>query len=114
TESIGQNQTTTVGGDSSLTVSQGLTVNVTKDANEKVDGEKTTTVAKKVTLAVGSALITVEQDGTVTVVGKDITVKGDGVINVESKAKVLIKAAGQVDVDAGGGVKLKGTNVSMN
>ncbi len=111
---VGGIRTVAVGINQSTTIGKSMSVSVGKDATEEVGNEKKVTVAKKLTMTVGSGSVTIEKNGNITVVGKDITIKGDGKINVQGKSKVTVKSDGPVNVEASGKVKVKGSSVDMN
>jgi type VI secretion system secreted protein VgrG len=111
---ISGGRTVAVTKDESISVTGGRTDQVTKDEqvsigkkrSQSVGDDDTLSVGKKlaidageeVEIVTGSASITMKQDGTITLKGKDITLSGDGDITIK----------------AGGNVVIKGTKVSQN
>jgi type VI secretion system secreted protein VgrG len=49
------------------------------------------TAGDSITLTTGSASITMQKDGTITIKGKDITVDGSGEINAKASKNVVMK-----------------------
>jgi type VI secretion system secreted protein VgrG len=114
TLSIGGGRTLSVTKDESISVSGGRTDDVTKDEqvtigqkrSQSIGTDDKLSVGKKlaidageeIQIVTGSASITMKQDGTITVKGKDITLSGDGDITIK----------------AGGNVVIKGSKVSQN
>ena len=112
--SIGGSRTLSVSKDESISVSGGRTDEVSKDEevnigqkrSQNIGTNDTLSVGKKlaidageeVEIVTGAASITMKQDGTITLKGKDITLSGDGDITIK----------------AGGNVVIKGSKVSQN
>lgn len=130
-ETTGKSKSLTVGTDYTVEVSGGMSTTVKGSQAEDVKAEKTITVAEKLTITVGSATVTVEKNGNVTIDGAKLTVTGSGDVKVESSGgkvevkasgdvkveasgKVELKSSGATDVNASGPVKLKGANVAIN
>jgi type VI secretion system secreted protein VgrG len=117
TDSVAKDETTTVGGNQSLSVGKnqsidvggGLTLSVAKDDNVSVSGNLTVSVSKgetrdvgkkltvsagdQITLASGSASITLKSNGDITINGANITLKGSGKITVQASSDVIIKGS---------------------
>ena len=47
----------------------------------------------EITIQTGSASISIQKDGTITIKGKDITLDGSGKINVKASGDVVIKGS---------------------
>ena len=75
--SIGQNRTQEIGQNDTLSVSKKLSI----DAGDSVE------------IVTGSASITMQQDGTITVKGNNITLSGDGDITIKAGGNVVIKGS---------------------
>lgn len=111
---IGGSRTLSVGKDESITVGGGRTDQVTKNEDLSIGKSRSHSVGENDTLSVGkqlqveagqevsivagSASITLQKDGTITVKGNNITLNGDGDITIK----------------AGGNVVIKGTKVTQN
>jgi type VI secretion system secreted protein VgrG len=75
--SIGKNRSHSIGNNDTLSVSKKLAV----DAGEEVE------------IVTGSASLTMKQDGTITIKGKNITLNGDGDITIKAGGNVVIKGS---------------------
>jgi type VI secretion system secreted protein VgrG len=119
---IGKDRSLNIGGSSVVSVGKDESINVTNNRTDEVGKDEQVTIGKnrthkvgekdmlsvgkqllidageEVVIKAGSASITMKQDGTITIKGKDITLEGDGKINAK----------------AGGDVILKGTKVTQN
>jgi len=108
-ESVGGGRTLSVTKDETISVSGGRTDNVSKDEqvtigqkrSQNIGDNDTLSVGKKlgidaaqeVEIVTGSASITMKQDGTITIKGKDITLSGDGDITIKAGGNVVIKGS---------------------
>jgi len=83
TESIGKNHNTTVTDDN--------TINVGKDQIIKVGKNLVIDAGDSVVIKTGKASITMKEDGTIHIDGKDISVTGSGGINVKATNDITMK-----------------------
>ncbi len=76
-----------------LAVSTGKTMSFTSEDDYSVDGHKKAkiTIADELVIKVGKSSITMKNDGTITIKGKDITIKGSGKIDAKASGNVTIK-----------------------
>jgi type VI secretion system secreted protein VgrG len=108
-QSIGGSRTLSVTKDETITVTGGRTEQIEKDEQVTIGKNRTHSISEKDSLSVGkqllidageeiviktgSASITMKQDGTITIKGKDITLQGDGDINVKASGNVVVKGS---------------------
>jgi type VI secretion system secreted protein VgrG len=90
---IGKNDSTTIGKDQTLTVSGTRTTEIDKDDALTVAKKLTIDVGDEITLKSGSASITLQKDGTITIKGNDITFDGSGNINIKAASNVTVKGS---------------------
>ena len=112
---VGAAQTTTVGADQTNTIGANQTTNVTSNRTESVGGDEqvgvqgkrshdvqgndtlqvgaalSITAADSITLTTGKASISMNNDGTITINGKDITHIGSGEISMQASKNVTMK-----------------------
>ena len=99
TENVSKDESITIGGsrtesvskDESVTVSGGRTVSIGKDDALTVGKTLSITAADSITLTTGSASITMQKDGTITISGKDITINGSGEIVGKASKNMTLK-----------------------
>jgi uncharacterized protein involved in type VI secretion and phage assembly len=84
-------------GSFALTSEKKMIVNVKEEITWK--GEK------ELTFEIGSAKLTCKKDGTVQIEGQNVTIKGSGSVKVE--------ASGNLDLKAGGMVKVSGSQIQL-
>lgn len=113
TENVNADKTMNLSGNYATTVAEGMTLNVGKDFKEEVADNRTMISGKKFSIQCGSASVSIEKNGNITIEGKNITIKGSGPMVVEGK-KLDVKSSGTVNVNASGKVKVKGSNVALN
>ena len=97
--SIGKNDSLEVGGDRSADIGKNDTLHVGSDRSAKIDKGDSLSVGKtlsidagdQITITTGSASITMQKDGTITIKGKDITIDGSGKINVKASGNITMK-----------------------
>jgi len=98
---IGAKQTNTIGADRSLTVGGGQTTSVgkarttsiTQDDSLKVGKNLVIDAGDSVTIKTGKASITMKNDGTIQINGKDITVDGSGKIHAKASSDIVMKGS---------------------
>lgn len=113
TEHVTGARAVTLDDELTLSVSKNCSIRITKSSTEDVGENKALIVGKELAIQVGEALITVKQNGDITLEGRMLIVKGTGPILVEGQ-KLQVKSSGEVQVQASGNVKVKGGNVSVN
>jgi type VI secretion system secreted protein VgrG len=107
TENVSKDESITISGgrtenvskDESITIGGGRTVSVSKDESITISGGQTINVTKaiaitagdSITLKTGSASITMQKDGTITIKGKDITIEGSGEIVGKASKNMTLK-----------------------
>jgi type VI secretion system secreted protein VgrG len=99
TNTIGANQATNVAGNRTESVGSDEHVGIQGKRSHEVQKNDTLTVGKElsitagdsITLTTGSASITMQKDGTITIKGKDITVDGSGEINAKASKNIVMK-----------------------
>jgi type VI secretion system secreted protein VgrG len=107
TENVSKDESITIGGgrtesvskDESITIGGGRTVSVSKDEGITISGAQSINVSKtisitagdSITLTTGSASITMQKDGTITISGKDITINGTGEIVGKASKNMTLK-----------------------
>jgi type VI secretion system secreted protein VgrG len=107
TESVAKNESITIGGgrtenvakDESITIGGGRTESVAKNESVTIAGARTESVGKtlaitaadSITLTTGSASITMQKDGTITIRGKDISIIGSGQITGKASKDMVLK-----------------------
>jgi type VI secretion system secreted protein VgrG len=107
TENVSKDESITISGgrtesvskDESITIGGGRTVSVTKDEGITISGAQSVNVTKtiaitagdSITLTTGSASITMQKDGTITISGKDITITGTGEIVGKASKNMTLK-----------------------
>ena len=109
TVNVGANQSTSVGGNRSIDVGSDLSTNVSKSESLSIGEGRSTSVGKgdslkvgknwvidagdSISITTGSASITMNKDGTITIKGKDITLEGSGKIKVKASGDVVINGS---------------------
>lgn len=99
TETVAKDESITINGgrtesvskDESVTVGGGRTVSISKDDSLTVGKTLSITAADSITLTTGSASITMQKDGTITISGKDITINGSGEIVGKASKNMTLK-----------------------
>jgi type VI secretion system secreted protein VgrG len=115
TENVSKDESITISGgrtenvskDESITISGGRTENVSKDESVTVGGGRTVSIGKadsltvgktltitaadSITITTGSASITMQKDGTISIKGKDITIEGSGEIVGKASKNMTLK-----------------------
>jgi type VI secretion system secreted protein VgrG len=99
TENVSKDESITIGGgrtesvskDESVTVSGGRTISIGKDDALTVGKTLSITATDSITLTTGSASITMQKDGTITISGKDITINGSGEIVGKASKNMTLK-----------------------
>ncbi|HEX5462137.1 MAG TPA: type VI secretion system tip protein TssI/VgrG [Steroidobacteraceae bacterium] len=108
-ESVGGARTLSVTKDETISVSGGRTDDVSKDEQVTIGQKRTQSIGSDDKLSVGkklgieageaieivtgSASITMKEDGTITLKGKNITLSGDGDITIKAGGNVVIKGS---------------------
>ena len=108
-QTIGGARTLSVAKDESISVTGGRTDEVDKDEQVSIGQKRSQSIGTNDTLSVGqklsinagqsveivtgSASITMQQDGTITVKGNNITLSGDGDITIKAGGNVVIKGS---------------------
>ena len=90
---VGAAASMTVGADESRAVTGGRTTSVGKDDALTVTNNLTINAGDSITLTTGSASISMQKDGTITISGKDITINGSGGINVTASNNIVMKGS---------------------
>jgi type VI secretion system secreted protein VgrG len=98
---VGSGQTNDIGADRSVTVGGAQTTSVAAGRSTTVGEDDALTVGKNlvidagdsVSITTGSASITMNKDGTITIKGKDITVDGSGRINIKASSDIVMKGS---------------------
>ncbi|MGH8228992.1 MAG: type VI secretion system Vgr family protein, partial [Steroidobacteraceae bacterium] len=109
TKSVKNNETTTIGKDLSQSIGGGRTLSVTKDEQVSIGQKRSHSIGTNDTLSVGqklsisagesieivtgSASLTMQQDGTITLKGNAITLSGDGDITIKASGSVVVKGS---------------------
>jgi len=93
TISISGNRTEQVDKNEELTIGKNRTHNVSEKDSLTVGKKLVIDAGEEIVLKTGSASITMKQDGTITIAGKDITLNGDGKINVKASGDVVVKGS---------------------
>ncbi len=109
TISVGANQSTSVGGAQSLEVSGARSISVGADQSTSVSGGRTAEIGSddsikagknftleagdSITIKTGSASISMKEDGTIEIKGKNISIDGSGKINVKASDDVTVKGS---------------------
>ncbi|SDG36778.1 type VI secretion system secreted protein VgrG [Pseudomonas benzenivorans] len=88
---IGSDQSTQIGKNESRNIGQARSTDVGKDDSLNVGKNFSLDAGDSITLTTGSASITMQKDGTITIRGKDITIDGSGAINIKASKNVVIK-----------------------
>lgn len=112
-EQVGKSKSVDVGENYTLTVAKDGTIKIGKNVKEEVGENKSLIVGKELTVQVGDAVSTVKTNGDISVSGKKITVKGTGPVEGQG-SKIQVKSDGDVNVEASGKVKVKGSTVGVN
>lgn len=128
-ESVGGDKAITVSGAMTHDVTSSLTITVGAASSEVVETDKTIEGKSKVVILSGSAKVTIEKNGDVTIEGANVTIKASGDVKVDAASaevktsgdttvdasgKVTVKSAGATEINASGNVKLKGALVGIN
>jgi len=108
-QTIGGARTLSIAKDDAITVNGGRTDEVDKDEQVSIGQKRSQNIGTNDTLSVGqklsinagqsveivtgSASITMQQDGTITVKGNNITLSGDGNITIKAGGNVVIKGS---------------------
>jgi type VI secretion system secreted protein VgrG len=134
---IGADATESVTGQKALTVSKSYAIDVTSNltakvgasSSEQIELDKTIKAGEKVIIECGSAKITVEKSGNITIVGAKITVNASAEmklsaqkfevasqsdVKIEASGKVDVKSSGPMSIEASGPLKIKGATVGVN
>ncbi|HXJ84285.1 MAG TPA: type VI secretion system tip protein TssI/VgrG [Candidatus Methylomirabilis sp.] len=90
--SVKANASMKVGGDEARNVDGGRSSSIGGDDNLKVGTVLVIDAGDSITLQTGSASITMEKDGTITIKGKDITITGSGEISGKADGNMTLKA----------------------
>jgi len=93
TVSVGAAASMSVGADEARSVTGGRTTSIGKDDNLSVGKNLTITAADSITITTGSASISMNKDGTITIKGKDITLDGSGKVNVKASSDIVMKGS---------------------
>jgi type VI secretion system secreted protein VgrG len=107
--SVGSNRSVSVASNQSVSVGSAASMSVGADETREVKGGRITSVGKddatkvtnklvfdagdSVTIKTGSASITMNSNGTITIQGKDITVDGSGDINISASGNINMKGS---------------------
>jgi type VI secretion system secreted protein VgrG len=91
--SVGSAASMTVGADESRTVTGGRTTSIGKDDQLQVTANLVFDAGDSITLKTGSASISMNKDGTITIKGKDITLDGSGNVNVKASSDIVMKGS---------------------
>jgi type VI secretion system secreted protein VgrG len=107
-QTVGGSMKESVGGSKTQSIGGSKTVSIASDLGEKIGGKHGETVAgdyslkaanitmeadSKITLKTGSASITMESGGKISIEGTDITVIGSGEINANADGKMTLKGS---------------------
>ena len=80
-----------MGKDESVSVTGGRTVSIGKADSLDVGKTLSITAADSITITTGSASISMKNDGTITISGKDITITGSGEIVGKATKNMTLK-----------------------
>ena len=108
-ESIGKSLSVTVGTDHDLDVSGDASLTVGGSRTTSIKLDDTLKVDSKIVIECGSAKVTIEKNGNITVEGAALSIKSSADVKLEASGKVQVKASGDVSVEASGKVEIKGS-----
>ncbi len=111
--SAGKDMTVTAKGAINVEAGKGMEVKVEGEQRDEASQKRTIIAGERVSIQVGSSVVTVDKTGKINIQGKDITVKSEGPIKVDGQ-KIHVTSQGAVTVEASGKVKVKGGNVGVN
>jgi len=93
TATIAANASMKIGGEEARSVGGGRTTTVGKDDSTTVAKNLVFDAGESVTIRTGDASITMKNDGTIVIKGKNVTVQGSGKISAKADSEIVMKGS---------------------
>jgi len=91
TESIGKDVTVAISGSSSLQVGSNVTESIGSNQSVQVSKTYSISAGDELAITVGAATLLMKKDGTITLNGKDLVLKASGQIGIQAASAVAVK-----------------------
>ena len=114
TINVGANRSVTTGSNQTVTVGSAATMSVGADESRSVTGGRTTSIGKDDTISITNNLsITAGDSITITTGSASISMQKDGTITISGKA-ITINDSGDTTIKASGNITMKGSKIMQN